>query len=116
MEIIGIDIGFGFTKVTNGRQELVFKSVLGEATDIQFQEKVMDDDESDDHLQVEIDGKPWFAVEVKVNETNVAPTMLYYKRKLNIPFCYQVVQKPGVDILKDGVRVVSADRFLLSLM
>ena len=63
-----------------------------------------------------IDGKPWFAVEVKVNETNVAPTLLYYKHKLDIPYCYQVVRKPGVDILKDDVRVVSADRFLLGLI
>jgi len=65
---------------------------------------------------ITIDNKPWFAVEVKVNETKVAPTLLYYKHKLDIPFCYQVVQKPGIDILKDGVRVVSADRFLLSLI
>ncbi len=63
-----------------------------------------------------IDGKPWFAVEVKVNETSVAPTLRYYKHKLDIPYCYQVVQKAGIDILKDDVRVISADRFLLSLV
>jgi plasmid segregation protein ParM len=71
VEIIGIDIGFGFTKVTNGRQELVFKSLLGEAIDIQFQEKVMEDEEADDHLQAEIDGKPWFVGELAERQSNV---------------------------------------------
>ena len=42
MEILGIDIGFGFTKATNGKDFLVFKSVLGEATDIQFDEEGYD--------------------------------------------------------------------------
>jgi plasmid segregation protein ParM len=36
MDVAGIDIGFGFTKATNGRDALLFKSVLGEAADIQF--------------------------------------------------------------------------------
>ena len=71
MEIIGIDIGFGFTKVTNGRQELVFKSVLGEATDIQFQEQVLEGVNGDDHLQAEIDGKSWFVGELAERQSNV---------------------------------------------
>ncbi len=41
MEILGIDIGFGFTKASNGRESLVFKSVLGESADIQFQETLL---------------------------------------------------------------------------
>jgi predicted AAA+ superfamily ATPase len=64
---------------------------------------------------VTINGKPWFAVEVKLNDTNVAKSLHYFKKKLDIPFCYQVVRKSGMDIFKDGIRVVSADRFLLSL-
>ena len=64
---------------------------------------------------VSIDKKPWFAVEVKLNDTNIAKPLYYFKDKLDIPFCYQVVQKSGVDYFKDGIRVVSADRFLLGL-
>ena len=41
MEILGIDIGFGFTKATSGSQDLIFKSVLGESTDIQFREQML---------------------------------------------------------------------------
>lgn len=36
MKVLGADIGFGYTKATDGRQFQVFKSVVGEATDIQF--------------------------------------------------------------------------------
>jgi len=71
VEILGIDIGFGFTKATNGRDSLVFKSVLGEATDIQFQEQVLADASSDDHLQAEIDGKAYFIGELAERQSNV---------------------------------------------
>jgi plasmid segregation protein ParM len=33
---LGADIGFGYTKATDGRQTQVFKSVVGEATAVQF--------------------------------------------------------------------------------
>jgi len=36
VKIIGVDIGFGYTKVTDGRVSQVFKSIVGEAADIQF--------------------------------------------------------------------------------
>ncbi len=65
---------------------------------------------------VSIDQKPWFAVEVKTNETKVSPHLYYYKERLSIPYCYQVVKKPGVDRLVKGVRVVSSDRFLCGLI
>jgi uncharacterized protein len=64
---------------------------------------------------VTIDNKPWFGVEVKLQETEPAPTLKLFKEKWRIPFCYQVVRKPGVDTLVSGIRVMSADRFLLGL-
>ncbi|MCD4764037.1 MAG: hypothetical protein K8R28_08490 [Desulfobacterales bacterium] len=36
--------------------------------------------------------------------------------QLNIPYCYQVVKKSGVDRLINGIRIVSADRFLCGLI
>ena len=36
MEVLGIDVGFGFTKATNGKDFIIFKSLFGDATDIQF--------------------------------------------------------------------------------
>ncbi len=36
MEIVGIDVGFGFTKAFNGRESVILKSIIGDATDIQY--------------------------------------------------------------------------------
>lgn len=71
MEILGIDIGFGFTKATSIRESLVFKSVLGEATDIQFQEHMLSDAGNDDHLQIEADGKSYFIGDLAERQSNV---------------------------------------------
>ena len=71
MEILGIDIGFGFTKASNGKETLVFKSVLGEATDIQFREPVLGEPQADEHLQVEVDGTSYFVGELAERQSNV---------------------------------------------
>ncbi len=72
MEILGIDIGFGFTKAADGQQALVFKSVLGEATDIQFRDEMIAVADTDDkHLQVEVDGKAYFVGELAERQSNV---------------------------------------------
>ncbi|HAD05457.1 MAG TPA: hypothetical protein DCF93_12845, partial [Desulfuromonas sp.] len=71
MEILGIDIGFGFTKATNGSRELVFKSVFGEATELQYRENLIGDNAGDEHLQVEIDGKEFFVGELAERQSNV---------------------------------------------
>jgi predicted AAA+ superfamily ATPase len=65
---------------------------------------------------VTINNRPWFAVEVKLTDTNVSRNLLYFKNKINIPFLYQVVKPSGVDSFTNGVRVVSADRFLAGLI
>lgn len=65
---------------------------------------------------VTIAEKHWFAVEAKMNDTNVSPHLFYFKEKLNIPFCYQIVKKGDVDSFIKGVRIVSADRFLAGLI
>jgi plasmid segregation protein ParM len=71
VEIIGIDIGFGFTKATNGKESLVFKSVLGEATELQFREQIIADAADEEHLQVEVDGKSYFVGELAERQSNV---------------------------------------------
>jgi len=61
-------------------------------------------------------GKPWFAVEVKSSFKEVSKNLIYFGNKLNIPFLYQVVYERGIDSREAGVRVMSADKFLLSLV
>jgi predicted AAA+ superfamily ATPase len=65
---------------------------------------------------VTIDKKPWFAVEVKIKDSNVSPHLHYFREKLSIPFSYQIVKKGNVDNFIKGIRVVSADRFLSALI
>ncbi len=65
---------------------------------------------------VVVDKKPWFAVEVKMSDTNVSPSLYYFKERMEIPYIFQVVKKPGIDRLVKGVRVISASRFLAALI
>lgn len=65
---------------------------------------------------VTIDGKPWFAVEAKLNDTRLSPSLLYFKERLSIPYVYQVVKVNNVDRLEKEVRIVSAGKFLSGLI
>lgn len=57
-------------------------------------------------------GKPWFAVEVKLDDREVSRNLLYFRDRIGIPFCYQVTRTANADFEKLGVRVVPASRFL----
>ena len=65
---------------------------------------------------ITIDQKPWFAVEAKMSDTEVSPHLYYFRDKLSIPFCYQVINRTGVDRFTKNIRVVSSDRFLSGLI
>lgn len=65
---------------------------------------------------ISVGSTPWFAVEVKLNNTNVSRNLYYFNEKLHIPFLYQVVKKSHIDTFTKGVRVVSADKFLGGLI
>jgi plasmid segregation protein ParM len=41
VKVLGADIGFGYTKATDGKQFQVFKSVVGEANEAQFSEALL---------------------------------------------------------------------------
>ncbi|HEX5773032.1 MAG TPA: ParM/StbA family protein [Geomobilimonas sp.] len=71
MEIIAIDIGFGFTKATNGTRTIVFKSILGEATDIQFKGGILGETSPDENIQIEVDGHSYFVGEMAERQSNV---------------------------------------------
>ncbi|WP_022663663.1 ParM/StbA family protein [Desulfospira joergensenii] len=59
MEILGIDVGFGFTKAYNGKNSVIFKSLIGDATDIQFRSS-LGEDTSTSSLHISLDGKSYF--------------------------------------------------------
>ncbi len=64
MEVVGLDIGFGFTKATNGKDSTIFKSVYGEAQEIRFNDSSLNPPSREEHLHIEVDGKPWFVGEL----------------------------------------------------
>jgi plasmid segregation protein ParM len=41
MQVLGLDVGFGFTKATNGRDMQIFKSVVGDAQESSFGEQLL---------------------------------------------------------------------------
>ncbi len=64
-----------------------------------------------------VNSKPWIAVETKLSDTSVSSNLEYFKERLSIPFCYQVVKTSGVDVIHSSkIRIVSADRFLAALI
>jgi predicted AAA+ superfamily ATPase len=65
---------------------------------------------------VTVDNKPWFAVEVKLSDTTLSPNINYFREKLKIPFVYQVVINDGIDVMKEGIRLISAGKFLSGLV
>ncbi len=64
MEVIGLDIGFGYTKATNGQRFIVFKSVYGEASELQFREQLLSDPDEEEYLHLEIDDHNYFVGEL----------------------------------------------------
>ncbi|PLX89143.1 MAG: hypothetical protein C0618_01965 [Desulfuromonas sp.] len=71
MDVIGIDIGFGFTKAVKGHERIIFKSILGEAAEIQYTEALLDEADKDEFLHLEFDGTSHFVGELAERQSNV---------------------------------------------
>lgn len=65
---------------------------------------------------VVIDQKPWFAVEVKLTDTQPAKNLHYFGSRLSIPYLFQVIHTPNIDFLQKDIRIISADKFLSGLI
>jgi uncharacterized protein len=62
------------------------------------------------------EGRPWFAVEVKSGQTQPDAGLLYFRDRLPIPHVYQLTTRPDIARTENNVHIVSADRFLASLV
>lgn len=60
MQTLGIDLGFGFTKATDGERSLVVKSVIGEATDGRLGGPMPESRPGHDHLHLELEDRGVF--------------------------------------------------------
>ncbi|MBL0714038.1 MAG: ParM/StbA family protein [Desulfosarcina sp.] len=81
MQIIGIDVGFGFTKATNGQESVIFKSIYGDATDIQFwvdfQERSLTE-----YFHVTLDGKSYFIGDLAEQQSDAVAFTLDQERMI----------------------------------
>ena len=81
MEVLGIDVGFGFTKATNGKDFIIFKSLFGEATDMQFRLNIGSVSFTD-NLHVTIDNQSYFVGDFAEQQSSVRQFTLYQERLL----------------------------------
>ena len=70
MQVLGIDIGFGFTKASNGKDTFIFKSIFGEDANIQFWAD-FGKDAPTDNIHVTIDGKSYFIGDLAEQQSSV---------------------------------------------
>ncbi len=70
MEIIGIDVGFGFTKAYNGKNQVIIKSIIGDAADIQFHSSIGDNSAAS-NLHITIDDKSYFLGDYAELQSNI---------------------------------------------
>jgi len=82
MEVLGIDIGFGFTKASNGKEFVMFKSIYGEAVDIQFRSD-FGNNSFTNNLHVTIDDKSYFVGDFAEQQSNVRQFTLDQEKLLS---------------------------------
>lgn len=82
MEVLGIDIGFGFTKATDGKKTIIFKSIFGDASEIQFWADFGDSSPTD-HIHVSIDGKSYFVGDLAEQQSSVLNFTLDQERLIS---------------------------------
>ncbi|MFH1071409.1 MAG: ParM/StbA family protein [Candidatus Glassbacteria bacterium] len=70
MEYLGIDVGFGYTKAFDGDRSIIFKSIIGDAAEIQFQSGFSEGGELE-NLHVTIDGKDYYVGDLAEKQSNV---------------------------------------------
>jgi hypothetical protein len=85
----------------------------GHATDLRY---LRDRTGREVDFLVTVAGKPWFAVEVKLSDTRIDPSLAFFRERLSLRHCYQVVLEGGRDFVEDGIRCVPAARFLAALV
>jgi plasmid segregation protein ParM len=81
VQVIGVDLGFGFTKATDGDRSVIFKSVIGEATSQQFSGSLLrgietpepggGSEHGTEHIHLELDSGEFFFGELAERQSNM---------------------------------------------
>ena len=70
MEYLGVDVGFGYTKAYDGDRSIIFKSIIGDAAEIQFQSGFSEGGELE-NLHVTVDEKDYYVGDLAEKQSNV---------------------------------------------
>ena len=116
MQVIGLDVGFGFTKATNGRDTQIFKSVVGDAAESTFNEQLMPTKSSlGRHLQ--INGETYYIGELAEQQSRgrgytLDPTQFLtkYAKTLAISACAPLADAAQPVRLVTGLPISSESR------
>lgn len=68
MKTVGIDIGYGFLKITDGENNLVIPSVIGNAVELTFDMGYSTKDIT--NIRVEVDGEEYFVGELAIEQSD----------------------------------------------
>lgn len=68
---IGIDLGFGFVKATNGEKDFIFPSVVGAGQDLTYRSELTTYVDPIENLAVTVDGKKFFVGDLAVRQSEI---------------------------------------------
>ena len=73
---IGIDLGYGFVKATDGDREYIFPSVVGAARDLKYKSELASRTPGVDHLVISVDGRRYFVGDLAIKQSEIASRSL----------------------------------------
>jgi plasmid segregation protein ParM len=73
---IGIDVGYGFVKATDGEREFVFPSVVGLGQDLCFRSELAVRNRPLDNLMITVDNRDYFVGDLAIRQSEIASRSL----------------------------------------
>lgn len=68
---IGIDIGYGYVKASNGEKEYIFPSTVGLGTDLKFNSLLLNFKKPTDNMVITVDNKKYFVGELAIRQSSI---------------------------------------------
>lgn len=68
---IGIDLGYGYVKVFDGQNEIIFPSTVGVGTELKFNSLLMSFRKPTDNLVITVDNKKYFVGDLAIRQSSI---------------------------------------------
>lgn len=68
---IGIDLGYGYVKISDGQKETIFPSTVGVGTDLKFNSLLMSIKKPTDNLIITVDNKKYFVGDLAIRQSSI---------------------------------------------